>query len=428
MPEKIYLDDKGNPIVAESGSAKVYLDDNGNPIGAKSSATTPARDGRAVLGDAVMNFGKGVLRTVRDHPVESAATAGAMAAVPLTGGASLLPAMAAAGLGGAGGAGLGLMVKGARGDADTPNTAGGVLGTMGEQGAVQAAMEGGGRMISGMLRSGASRLYQGLLKPTQAARLDNPNLVQTALANRIPVSAGGAEKAGDLVGESMGKADALVAAKAAEPNAPMIDPRRAIGGIANAVRDVKDLPVARPQMRAIGDYGRQYLAEHPGPIAVTDAQRAVRATDKFFNPAYRATMDRGNAITSGSTAAALGINNETRGLLRQAVPGLQEQNAVTSGLVGVRDAVERRAGQQGNLSPVGMQHLINAGIGGGVGAVGGKDKGLSTFAAMEALTNPAIGSRLAIGGHMAAGLPWAQAVRAAVMARLAGDDQPTGGK
>lgn len=374
------------------------------------------------LASGAMDLGRGALRTIRDHPVETGAMIGGIAAVPLTGGASLVPAMAAAGLGGAGGAGLGLMVKGARGDVDTPATATGVLRTMGEQGAGQAAMEGGGRMISGALRMAAKRVYQGLLKPTQAARLENPNLVQTALANKIPVSAGGAERAGNLVGESMGKADALVAAKAAQPNAPMIDPRQAVGGITTAVRDVKDLPVARPQMKAIGEYARQYMAEHPSPIAVTDAQRAVRATDKFFNPAYRATMDRGNAVTSGSTAAALGINNETRGLLRQAVPGLQKQNAVTSGLVGVRDAVERRAGQQGNLSPVGMQHLINAGIAGGVGGTFGGDKGLGTFAAMEALTNPAIGSRLAIGGNMAASLPWAQAVRAAVMAKLAGEE------
>lgn len=366
--------------------------------------------------------------TIKNHPAEVGAAVGGMAAAPLTGGASLLPAMAAAGLGGAGGAGLGMIAGAVGGSPNIPNSAGGVLKTMGTQGAAQAAMEGGGRLMTGALKAGASRLYQGLLKPTQAARLENPNLVQTALENRIPVSAGGAEKAGELVGQSMDKADALVAAKAAEPNAPMIDPRQAVGGIAKAVSDVRDLPVARPQMKAIGDYGRQYLAEHPGQMSVTDAQRAVRATDKFYNPAYRATMDRGNAITSGQTAAALGINNETRGLLRDAVPGLKDQNAVTSGLAGVRDAVERRAGQQGNLSPVGMQHLINAGIGGGVGAVGGKEKGLGTFATMEMLTNPAVGSRIAIGGNMASGLPWAQLMRAAMLAQLTGDDQPNANK
>lgn len=410
------LDEHGQPY--RESTRPPDLDHAGNPI---QEPHPLAQSWLSAFTDGAVNLGKAAVRTIRDHPVEVGAMAGGIAAVPLTGGASMLPAMAAAGLGGAGGAGLGLITKAVRGDADTPNTAGGVLGRMGMEGAAQGAMEGGGRLISGMLAKGAGRLYQGLMKPTQAARLENPDLIKTALSNRIPISAGGAEKAGNLVGESMGKADALVADRAAMPNAPMIDPKHAVAGVAGAVREVKDLPVARPQMKAIGDYGRQYLAEHPSQMTVTDAQRAVRATDKFFNSAYRSTMDRGNPITSGNTAAALGINNETRGMLRQAVPGLKDQNAVTSGLVGVRDAVERRAGQQGNLSPIGMQHLINAGIGGGVGAVGGKDKGLGTFAAMEALTNPAIGSRLAIGGNMAAGIPWEQALRAAIMAQLAGE-------
>jgi hypothetical protein len=251
--------------------------------------------------------------------------------------------------------------------------------------------------------------------------------VKTALENRIPISAGGAEKAGELVGKSKAAADDLVTARAAGPNAPTIDPRQAVAGITPAVKAVKDLPVARPQMKAIGDYARAYIGEHPRPMALPDAQRAVRATDKFFDSTYRATMDRGNPITSGNAAAAVGINNETRNLLRQAVPGLKEQNAVTSGLAGVKEAVERRAGQQGNLSPIGMQHLINAGLGGGVGALGGKEKGAGTFLAMEALTNPATGSRIAYNAYKAGSLPWQQAIRAALMARLAGEEEEPGG-
>ena len=73
-------------------------------------------------------------RFASEHPVETGAMAGGIAAVPLTGGASIPAAAAAAGLGGAG---LGLIAKAARGDADTPQTAGDMLTQMGTQGAIQ---------------------------------------------------------------------------------------------------------------------------------------------------------------------------------------------------------------------------------------------------------------------------------------------------
>lgn len=421
----------GDRIIRIDGTEHHFPDDfTDDEIAAALSETktAPYRDPRAMLGDAVIGAGKSLLSGIKNHPVEAGGIAGGLLAAPFTGGMSAIPAMAATGLAGAAGAGVGVIGKrlgeaATTGDMHTPIDTTDAAKQMATQGLEQAGAEGGGRMIRGTLRMLGNRVYQGILKPTQAARLEHPELVQTALENAIPVSAGGAEKAGTLMGESRQAADALVADRAAQPGAPTIDPKQAVGGITKAVKDVRDLPVSRPQMAAIGDYARQYLKEHPSAMALPDAQRAVRATDKFFDSTYRATMDRGNPVTSGSTAAAVGINDETRKLLRAAVPGLKEQNAVTSGLAGVREAVERRVGQQGNLSPIGMQHLINAGLGSGVGAIGGKEKGLTTFAAMEALTNPMIGSRLAIGGHMAAGLPWAQAVRAALLARLSGEEE-----
>lgn len=335
-------------------------------------------------------------------------------------------AIGGAALGGAAGEAGKQLVNRIRGRM-VPSSAGEAATDIGIAGATQGALEGGGRAISGTLRAVAPRIYQGLLKPTLAARSEHPNLVKTGLENAIPISESGAEKAGALVGQSMDKANALVADRAAAPNAPTIDPRNAVAGIVPAIKAVKDLPVARPQLRAIGDYARQYMAEHPSAMALPDAQRAVRATDKFFDASYRATMDRGNPITSGNTAAALGINNETRGLLRDAVPGLREQNAVTSDLAGVRDAVSRRVGAQGNLSPVGMQHLINAGLGGGAGLYGGKEKGIGTFLAMEALTNPMTGSHIAIGANRTASIQWEQALRAALMAKLLGEEHQPGG-
>ena len=131
-------------------------------------------------------------------------------------------------------------------------------------------------------------------------------------------------------------------------------------------------------------------------------------------------MDRGNPVTAGNTAAALGINDETRALLRARVPGLTEQNAETQALKGVEKAVERRIGGLGNNNVVGMHHLISAGLGSGVGAVGGRDRGLETFAIAEALTNPAIAYRLAIAAGKAGSQgASAQAIRQALISLMA---------
>lgn len=408
------------------------------PAAPRSTGTpVPANEPDTYFGGAVKGFmegaanslpvraAKGLVNTAVAHPAETGAMIGGMAAVPLTGGASLIPAMAAAGLGGAGGAGLGMLAGAAGGSPNIPSTAGGVLRTMGTQGAIQAGAEGGGRLLSGALKAGAKRVYQGVLKPTLAARAETPNLIETALENAVPVSASGAEKAGQLVGASRDAADALVQEAASRPGAAMIDPRQAVSGITKAVSEVRDLPVARPQMKAIGDYGRQYLAEHPGPMTLPAAQNAVRATDRFFDSAYRATMDRGNPITSGTTAAATGINNETRNLLRQAVPGLQGQNAITRSLAGVRDAVERQVGQLANRSPVGMQHFMNLGVAGLATMGGGPKVGGGTLLATEALTNPAVASRLAIAAYKAGNIPLANAIRVAMLGMMGGSNTGT---
>lgn len=359
-------------------------------------------------------------RTWADTAKDLLPTAGGVAGGVIGGAAGPVGAVAGAGLGGMWGE---AMRKGL--SPDTGQSVPEAAGDVAAQGAIQAGSEVGGRVIGAGLKAGAGRLYQSALKPTMAARAEYPNLVKTGLAEAIPVSKGGAEKAAGLVTKSKGAADTLVSDRQTflqrlGPQAATIDPKQAVGGITKAVQDVQELPVARPQMQAIGDYGRAYIREHPQPISLTDAQSSIRATDRFYNSAYRATMDRGNPVTAGNTAAALGINDETRALLRARVPGLVEQNANTSALHGVQEAVERRTSGLGNNNVVGMHHAISGVLGGGAAAIGGRDKGLETFAIAEALTNPAIASRLAIGAAKAgsSGVS-AQALRQALISLMA---------
>lgn len=291
----------------------------------------------------------------------------------------------------------------------------------GLQGAGQAAADVGGRVAGRLLTKGASRLYQSALKPSVTMRAQYPTLVETGLKNAIPVSSGGAEQAAELAGRSMNKADALVAARQNGvlqrlPNGAAIDPREIYANaMSKGAAKGNDLAVGRAGFqKAVGDAGEQFLAENPNPIDLTTAQAQVRTGDRFLNKAYRAALDRGDTIASGDLSGKLAVNDATRAALRNRVPGLADQNAETQALQGVRKAVERRVGNIGNLSPVGMQRALNAGIAGGTGVLGGKDRGLQTLVALEALTDPAIASRMAIGMDVAGGVS-AQAVRQALL-------------
>lgn len=297
----------------------------------------------------------------------------------------------------------------------------------GMQGAGQAAADVAGRAVGAGLKAGAGRLYQSVLKPTIAARAQYPTLVQTALDAAIPVSKGGAEKAAGLVTRSKDAADALVANRENSvlqrlPNGAAIDPQEIYANaVSKAATKGQDLAVGRAAFqKAAGDAGDQFLAENPEPLSLSATQQQIRTGDRFLNKAYRAAIDRGDTVTSGDLAGRMGVNDAQRAALLNRVPGLAEQNANTQALQGVRKAVERRVGGLGNNSPVGMQHLINAGLGTAVGGVGGKERGAETFLLMEALTNPAVASRLAIAaGQAGSSSASAQAVRQALLGLMA---------
>lgn len=383
------------------------------------------RDGRAVLGDAVMNFGRGVLRTVRDHPVESAATVGAIAAVPLTGGTSLLPAMAAAGLGGAGGAGLGLMVKGARGDADTPNSAGGVLRTMGEQGATQAAMEGGGGLLSKGLQATGRGFYRAAVRPATRLTEKYGDLVGSGLREGAAVGDSSAIRGRMLT--SKAGADALVSqAEAAGKSVPtqavtgrfmpLVDKAGTREALGNGTGDFSE----------IAQREAAFNQAHPtGQIGPTRALALKREADALAGTAQNA-IRRGTA-TNDMTAQ---LHDATRSGLRQGLldiaPGLHDQNAQTSTLYGLS-----RALRSAESRPHALTDILSVGAGIG-GAFGGHDsgdsamKGAATGVAMKALTSPQIQSRLGIGADRMGKVPYAQLVRLAILAAMSDGVQEQG--
>jgi hypothetical protein len=137
MPEKIYLDDSGNPIA----SSKVYLDERGEPIQSKSNGSKTAEAKRGsysptrTIGE---NFQKFKAATF-GNPVGMLATLGAIAGTVPSGGTSLasLPLVA---LGAAGGAGMGVATDAVR-KGPSPSMRDDV-DTMIKEGMLAAAMQG----------------------------------------------------------------------------------------------------------------------------------------------------------------------------------------------------------------------------------------------------------------------------------------------
>lgn len=359
----------------------------------------------------------GAKDTAVSHPIETGALIGGAAAVPLTGGASLVPALAAAGLGGAGGAGLGMIDAAATGAEPVPSTPTGVVGEMAKQGAIQAGAELGGRGARAALKPVGKLFYRYAVGAPASMRAEYPGMYDAGMAKAIPVAGFGEDMAGAAKTASRNAADALVR------NAPpaTVAAAQLAPGLADAVKQTRDLAVARQTLQGIGDYGRAFMAEHPRPMTLPKVQALVRAEDRGLDSAYRGALDRGDLPMAGRTAAEMGITNQARRVLRDAVPGLQEQNAQTQALAGLEKAINRRVGNMGNRSPVGMQHAINAGLGAGAyGYTRDPQKGLGTFLTLEALTNPTAASVLGIGLNRASGLPFSNAIRAAILARLSG--------
>jgi hypothetical protein len=366
---------------------------------------------------------------VSQHPVESAAMAGGIAAVPLTGAASLPAAAAAAGLGGAGGAGLGLIAKAARGDADTPQTPGDVLAEMGTQGALQAAAEGSGRVLAKGAELAGRGLYKAALRP--AARLT--------------------EKYGDLVGAGLNEAAPVGSSKVvsgrlglSKDAATDLAQRATVSGRlvpASTVTDrylpLVDVAAKREALGVPGDLSevaareQAFNAAHPsGQIAPDRVLELKREADALASTAQN-QLRRGTAPTDitaqlhDATRAGLnqGLSDATQGMTTSQGLSYADQNARTSQLYGLSRALraaENRPHALTNLFSLGAGILGGAG---GTYATGDYGKGGASGAGeallFRALASPAVQSRTGIGLYELAGVPFAQAVRAALLARLA---------
>lgn len=331
------------------------------------------------------------------HPVQAGAAIGGVAAAPFSGGASLIPAMAASGLGAAGGAGLGSIVSAAMGREDTPATATDVAKTMATEGALGAAGEGMGRAVAAMgrpLMRGAVSAYERMLKPNKAALegmtgmgktlqersanvarelLNDPNgQISKAGANRFAdATAGIQQQVDDLVtanpearGSTRHLADELNARRGTFGN------QWAPGGDTRAYNAVADEVLNNPKvtkiLRAVKDTSvEQALGMAPNASEVVEAGRTMiprvtaRTARNLTQGTYRNLGDKAygelqGAATEAHKAAARG----GRAILNEAIPAVEPLNNAISKRIDLGDVLDNAVFRSGKHDPIGLTQQV----------------------------------------------------------------------
>lgn len=384
---------------------------------------------------------KSLMAWMAAHPIETGAMVGGTAAVPLTGGASLLPSMAAAGLGGAGGAGLGAIVGAATG-AEGPTTPTGVLGTMAAQGATMAAGEGVGVGVARGLSAGGQAVYRSLLKPSLSPKNigEARTIVQTAIDEAIPIDGRGVGKATRLISGLNKQVDAILA-----HSRGTVDYAEIAARVRDWAQRTYDAPGAsRESLNAalkVADSIDGHAASATDLVGAQSLKRTLydRASDAAYGEgavsAERQAAKEGGRATRQAIEREAATGNPAVAQLESRLRGRPDPtqvgalNAREGRLIETRDAV-RQASERAKNNALSPQSLANIG-GGVVGAAEGYRQrdaasGMVYALGARAALSPALLSRAAIlASHLAreGGLTAATAARVAIQRVISGDQE-----
>lgn len=368
--------------------------------------------GYKMIGDAAMRL----LKSAKEHPIETGALVGGAVAAPFTGGASVPAAVAAAGLGGAGGAGLGMLYNAIAGEEASPTTAGGVLTRMGTEGATQAAAELGGRAVQGGLKAVAGQAYRGALRPAASVRAKYPNVVERGLEDAIVVGPRSAPvKARNLAMASKAEGNAMREAAQAGGAGPI--PRSELRGplmeMARESKRAAKLTGVPDESAAIVQRARSLQPSY----ALDEGHEAARILNDRADAAFRAEQRSG--VTRGVEANMdKALARAFSGGVKDRVPGLAETNQVTSTRMGLAKALQAAAERPGVLG-----NLMAGSTGVGTYALtGDADKAMAASLALKGLSSPRALSTVGIGLNKAAAMPVANTFRAALLAKLLGEE------
>lgn len=346
--------------------------------------------------------------------------------------------MAGAALGGAGGEAVKDIANAARGRGYVPHSTGELAADMASAGAVQGGIQGIG---NGLVAPIAKGIYATGMLPLKALRdkYGLSKLISVGYKNNIMPTAGGAAKAGALVGASKAAQQGMETAYDAGGGAPLstLDAaRRGVKPLMDQAYDVIESTGTKAEApRRIAGSVRSVIGASPTRTA-EEMGAAKRTADAAADPAYAAARRGGPAVETGSDAAlAKGWSKGYRETLNDAVgPQYAAQGQNTKTLYGVQQMAKYRAEAPNQLA----HHLMGAVALGGAGAAtsnGDAADRLTRAAEFAAFASPSVRAGVGLaapmlartgirGADTLAGDPLEQFIRQALIDKMTGGGQP----
>ena len=248
-------------------------------------------------------------------------------------------------------------------------------------------------LIEGVVKNAARKLYQSALKPSTVLPPGRvAAAVDTALANRIPVSAGGVEKLGGLLDDLQNKVAQTIQAagpnRTISPGAAVKDIGQVSSRFANQVNPKADLQAIDAAKNEFLDQFRTSPGGAVRNMTATEAQAMKQGT--YAQLKSKAYGELKSASIEAQKALARGIKEE----LANQFPELAKLNAKESAFYNLEPLLERAVNRISNHqivgigTPIAMAGAKAAGASGPVAAVTGVLKAV--------VDDPAIKSRLAM--------------------------------
>lgn len=412
-PQKIYLDDQGNPITPAApvvASGKVYLDDNGNPIGEKPRPSKPAardwwkdKPTNAAEWDQLLADVGAAGEARRSHDVQM---------LPMVGGVagSLLGGPVGAAIGASGGEAI-RQLDNRFGGKPAPHTPTEAATQIGLQGALNAAADLLGIGVTKGVQAGARAVYRGYLKPSLSQKNVRKagQIVTTAIREMLPISEAG-----------VARGQALITMINNQVNDKLREAARTgtvdLHGIAENVRRfarrVYNRPGAPPEnfqavMRVADEIDLHPSLGLPPGARPSRVDVSPARANQVKQSLDRAIGDNFGVESKAATEGRKAGRNRARVAMERVAPEIAPLNKRESEIIDALKAVTQASGRESNRNAIfGVPSLMSFGAAGAAGAYGQDPitAAIGGLAARGLLTAP-VASRAAILAHKFAKVP-----------------------
>jgi len=358
---------------------------------------------------------RSVGRKALDYLPAIGATAGALLAPE-----AALPAIGYAALGGAAGETARQGMLAGTDDPEAPKSIGQAAANIGESGAMQGAMEAGGRAIAWPIEKLASKflspaaIYARELKPSTSLKpAEAAARVQTGLDQGIPVSGEGYQQAGQRASDLTGQMDSIVRTSP-QAQAAIVNPV----DIAQRLDALQmDSPWAKQALNAsdlasLKQAKIDYLTKHgavfdssgnmttpPRMMTPVEALEEKQATYQVNRQKYNAAQQGGSPVGAATDAAEKTLARGAKDQLVALYPELQGLGQQAGDMIDLEDSLRKFVGRERNRNSVGLRSTILGGAALAGMASGHAESGVGVGMlglALNALDDPAVKSKLAI--------------------------------